>query len=463
MITPETALLLRTYTTMSNSVQGNLMKHKRGFEISGDVKRTGDNPREFWEASRNVLCVRNATFHADLTDVGITKEGPFVLQGESMKTDKKTLLMGKIMYNGSSTANTLVSFQDEDIITCSTTQEMPFGTVTTSDVLMPPWKYVRPVAEGHIPKIIAACAGGCFVMEGLNSLDNPSPSFAQALYENLSRVDIVAFTASAPAVLYRLASNAVLAAPDDFEEHLGEIQATLRVPPYSRSRERLPGSGEWQISGSLTDIGDDNHVTLQQVRDSDSSLRVYVQPFVHWQLPEKRIALRVRISCPDRPQDAPEDIEMRPWMSPGLHTGVETSIRTPAFATPRPGETKQSQRERLERIIRETAQNELSSMPISVGKATLDSVTQKIATAVGSALNSSALYPGPVSSQISAEFAVSKGDVVKLSSGNMAVVPDYALHSSSARMGCYIGGLLAAGLRVTFMPWSKSKEGFAVP
>ena len=473
MITSDSAQILKAYTTLRDGVQGSLVKRAGGFELWGDVQRVGNtsNQVEVWTNSHAVNCVLKATFHDSLSEAGTLREGPFVFQGESLQNHGKQIVLGRVLQGPDTAAENpkqlvLVSFLDTDIVKCSTTEEIPFATANTSSPLAPPWAYIEPVFSGKFNKVLAACAGGCYIIDTLNTLTTQA-QYARSLLSNLMNIDVVVFAPGTPAVIYRLATNAILAGPADYEDKMQELQSMLQLPASAVIRNRLPSAGDWQISASMADsemLRDGVAVTVQQIRDSASTLLVYSQPLVGWQLPERRLIIDITINHSSISQLTIGNgvrLNLKPWMAKGLRMGVQTSAKSVKFSPLRPGETDQSQKDSLERIINENAQSTLLFLSVEGGKGSLDAVTRQLTNNLTGALNQSGLFPSPVTVQVSTDLVITKGEAVRLHTGSVVMIPEYACSASSARMTC-LTSIIAAGIKLSFIPWSKTKQGFSI-
>lgn len=469
MITSDTTHILKAYTTLRDNVRGSLLKNKRGFELCGNIQRASQPLTQNWIPTRAIHCVSKATFRNDINEPGTLQEGPFVIKGECLNIpEDKQVVIGQILKGP--TKNTvgktfIVTFNNSDVVQCSTMEEIPFGTVSTRESLVPPWEYLEPVINGTLPKVLCASAGGCYIMENLKSSED-TLTHVQSIFNNLVNIDIVVMVSQTPSVIYRLGANAILVGPPEYEEKLYELQNTLQIPTSVISRKRIPSRTEWQISESLIDVDmmhENNHVSFQQVREGLPSYAVYSQPLVGWQLPERRLALLVDITQDSSNNAKRYQMNFKPWMVRSLHMGVELIVNSVPFAPLRPGETLHNQKDRLERIIREVSKIALSQLSIEGGKISLDRVTNQLAVELGKSLNISALYTSAMSVQIRTDLVISQGESVRLPSGGMAVVPEYACSASSARMSCLTEPLMTAGIRITYIPWSKATQGFLMP
>lgn len=474
MITSDSAQILKAYTTLRDDVQGSLVKRARGFELWGDVQRVGNNSNsmDVWTNSHAVNCVLRATFHNDLSGPGTLREGPFVIQGEGLQSEGKRIVLGRVLESPKTTTEyqnkpVLVSFLDTDLLKCSTTEEIQFATTNTSSPNAPPWSYIEPVFSGKLNKVLAACAGGCFLIDTLNT-SAVQAQYAQNLLLNLLNIDVVVFATGTPTVIYRLARNAILAGPADYEDKLQEFQSMLQLPTSTLIRNRLPSTGDWQISASMADsemLSGGVAVTLQQIRDNAPTFSVYSQPLVGWQLPERRLVIDITVNHSSISEVTLGNgirFHLKPWMAKELRMGVQTSMKTIKFSPLRPGETIQSQKDRLERIIHENLKSTLVFLSVEGGKTSLDAVTRQITDKLTEALNQSGLFPNLVSIQVSTDLVITKGEAVRLHTGSIVMIPEYACSASSARMSSFCGTLIAAGIKLTFLPWSKTKQGFAI-
>uniref|UniRef100_A0A6C0C070 Uncharacterized protein n=1 Tax=viral metagenome TaxID=1070528 RepID=A0A6C0C070_9ZZZZ len=473
MITADTAQILKAYTTLRDNVQGSLVKRARGFELWGNIQRvsSSSDSSEVWTKAHAVHCILRATFYDDLNSPGTLKEGPFVIQGDSLQTEGKRIVLGRVLQSSDTETSyvnklALVSFLEKDILKCSSTEEIPFATTNTSSPNAPPWSYIEPVFAGKFNKAIVACAGGCFVIAALNT-PTVQPQYAKDLLSNLVNIDIVAFAPGTPAVIYRLARNAVLVAPADFEDKLQDLQMRLQLPTSTLFRHRLPSEGDWQISASMADsdmLSGGVSASISQIRDNAPDIAVYAQPLVGWQLPERRLVLYINCryaSITDVTPGKGIKTNLQPWMAKGHRMGVQTVVDTDKFSPLKPGETAIGQKERLGNIIRETSQASLVLLSVEGGKKSLDAVTRQLADALTTAMNESGLFSGTVTVQVNADLVITKGETVRLHSGSTVMLPEYACSASSARMAC-LASMIAAGLKLTFIPWSRTKQGFAL-
>ena len=447
MISPEAVLVLRAYTTLPGSVQGALLKRARGYELEGPIERGAQ-----LGARSPVICLRRATFHSGFADAGTVREGPLALQGRGVPlADSRVALVGRVL---DTDEEVLASFEVRDVLRCTGQGHLPFGTVSTAGALAPPWDYARAVLQGTAHRALIACAGGCFLVDRLRAAPLPD---AKRLYDNLCALDVVLVTPGAE-VVYRLASNAIAFAPTGFEDALAELQASLRVPPSARARERLPSTCELQISASMSDLLGDFVVSQQQVRDAaPSEYAVLVQPLLRWQLPVRRLEMHVEASAQlpgPRERFAP-----RPWVAHALHMGVDTFLHVPSFAPPRPGDNRRTQQDRLERIVRELAD---ARLPQISSDAALDAFAREMAGALNAAFNGSGLFAAPVMTEIRTSLETTHGSQVALPSGAVAVVPEYATQASTARMCAFTGPLVALGLRAVYTPWARARDGIPV-
>ena len=96
------------------------------------------------------------------------------------------------------------------------------------------------------------------------------------------------------------------------------------------------------------------------------------------------------------------------------------------------------------------------------GQAALDAFTAAVLRASDASINQTALFGIPISTRVQAEFVATSGQPVRLANGGIAVVPEYATASASPRMCAFLGGLVAAGLRVSYLPWSRARQGVPV-
>ena len=458
MITAEAVLVLKAYTKLASSVQGVLVKGARGYELEGTIQRGSELGAH---APQNpVTCLRKATIHSSFADAGSLREGPLVLQGRAVSlADSRVALVGLLLGAGEP-EEVLASFDVGDVLGCTGHYEIPFGTVSTTGPLAPPWEYARAILQGRAQRALVACAGGCFLVDRLRTA---TLSEAKRLFENLCNLDIVVEVPGTErgAVVYRLASNAVALGPVDFEDALAELQASLRVPPSARSRDRLPSTSELQMSASMSDpnlMSDSFVVSPQQVREAaPRSFRVLVQPLLRWQLPVRRLELHVEAAT-DSP-GARQRLLLRPWIAHALQMGVDTFLLVPRFAPARPGDNQRTQKDQLERIVRELAEARLISFD---GNSALTIFAREMARALNAAFNESGLFPAPVMTGIRTSLETTHGSHVTLASGGVAVVPEYATRASTARMCALTGPLIAAGLRVVYTPWSRARNGIPV-
>jgi len=472
MISPEAVLALKAYTTLGGSLQGVLERRSRGFEIGGDIRRDSA-PILPVAPTVTVSCVRKATFHTGLMDPGTVKVGPFTFRGETRKAaDGRVTLLGRMLESpdeapapgASASASVLVSFDPADVLRCAGKESVPFGTVSTMDALVPPWSYFVPVLSRTVPRLVSACPGGCFLIERLGS--GPAPPGAQALLQNLSSLDIVVVVPplTANSVLYRLATNSVLAGPPGYEDRLSEFQAALRVGTSAVAGARLPSTTELQVSASMADaglMGEATAVTLQQVKDAaPAEAAVYFQPLIRWQLPARRLSLRILLS--GAPGGSTQRLQVKPWVERTTHLAVDVKATVPAFAPPRPGESPSTQKEQLERVLRHIVGKRVLELAPGGGQAALDAFTAAVLRASDASINQTALFGIPISTRVQAEFVATSGQPVRLANGGIAVVPEYATASASPRMCAFLGGLVAAGLRVSYLPWSRARQGVPV-
>ena len=465
MISPEAVLALKAYTTLGGSLQGVLERRSRGFEIGGDIRR---DSAPILPDAPVVSCVRKATFHTGLMDPGTVKVGPFAFRGETRKAaDGRVTLLGRLLEGAEeapapgSPTSVLVSFDPADILRCAGKESVPFGTVSTMDALVPPWAYFVPVLSRAVPRLVSACAGGCFLIERLGN--GPAPPGAQALLHNLASLDIVVVVPplTPNSVLYRLATNAVLAGPPGYEDRLSEFQASLRVGTSAAAGARLPSTTELQISASMADaglMGASTAVTLQQVRDAaPAETAVYSQPLIRWQLPARRLSLRILLS--GAPGGSTQLLQVKPWVERATHLAVDVRATVPAFAPPRPGESLSTQKEQLKRVLRHVVGKRVQELTPGGGQAALDAFTAAMLRASDATINQTALFGIPIATRVQTEFVATNGQPVRLANGGIAVVPEYATASASLRMCAFLGGLVAAGLRVSYLPWSRARQG----
>jgi hypothetical protein len=435
MITPEAVLALRAYTSLSATVQGTLQRRTRGFDLSGDLARDGA-PR----AASEVYCTRRATFHRSLQDAGESRDGTFRFHGRAFG-DERLVLTGMMRDEP-----VLVSFDRADVVRCSAEDELSFGTLSAAGPLVPALDYAQPVLQGPLQRALFVSAAGCLL------LSRVAPGDAAPLYDNLRSLDIVveAQPREANAVLYRIAGNAVLAAPHGYEDRLAELQAALRVAPSAHARARLPAASALQISGSMADpaaLG--QPLQLQQLRDAlPPDLVASLQPLTDWQLPAKRLSVRVVA------QPAQQRLSLKPWLMDEV--GVQLYVSCPAFAPPRPGVTLLAQKEQLATALRQLIQAPGDS------RAALDAAAAALASAAAASLNATGLFAQRLAPAVSLELIVTRGQSVRLPSGAHAVVPDYACHAASVRMTALTAPLVAVGMRAQFTPWPSARQGLPV-
>jgi hypothetical protein len=457
MITGEAALVLKAYTTLGTSVQGALLKRARGYELGGAIERGAKLGAQAAQAP--VVCVKKATIHAGFMDAGRIREGPLVLQGQSVPLEGSRVALAGHILGSKAPEAVLASFGAGDVLSCSGYDEIPFGTVSTAGPLVPPWEYVQALLEGRAQRALVACAGGCFLFDRLRvvPLDR-----AQQLFENLCNLDIVLVAPGQSLVAYRLASNAIALGPADFEDTLAELQAALRVPPSARSKERLPSTSELQMSASMADtnmMSGAFAVSQQQVRDvAPAPYRILAQPLVQWQLPMRRLEVDVALSSASA---RAQRLRIRPWLAHALHMGVDAVVTAPPFVPARPGDSQQTQKEQLSRILREAVGARLPRVTFT-DDAALALFAREVTKGLNAAFNSAGLFAGPVTTRLRASLETTRGAPVTLPSGGLAVVPEYATQTSSARMCAFVGPLIAAGLRVSYTPWARARHGIPV-
>ena len=472
MISPESIIALKAYTGMLKSVQGALDRQGRFFYIGSEIREDGNLPAALRDAAVSVYCVRNATFHSWLLDPGTAQTGPFTFRGATLSFDDKVTLVGKLLEgsidddvrkalfpNGGSDATTcLVSFVSSDVLKCSGREQVAFGTSTVAESLAPKWEHFAPVLSGQLPRTLAACANGCYVIDRVDANHQVPAALqrAQALLKNLTSLDIMATTKPPPGagtgVIYRLASNALLLGPAGYEEQLAELQRELRVAP-TRERGRLPTSSSLDVSASVAEIeGDVHNITAQQVLEH-GSCTVCSQSLERWCLPSRSINVWVQAE-----RTAAYRVVMAPWFEPAAELGVTMQLDLPSLRPLRAGETALAQREQLERVVKHAVGQAVSSVPVGRSQHSLDACTTLLATALQSIFGGSGLFLADFRVHTRLFYEAHEGDTIRLPTGGLVVVPKYATETS-ARICALTGGMGAVGLRVTFYPWQAALNG----
>jgi hypothetical protein len=487
MIVPEAVLALKAYTAMHRPIQGVLERRQRGFALAGDVKDSGNLLDALAGASTVVYCVRRATFHAGVADPGVSQAGPFTFRGIATQArDAAITLLGELLAGSpgdevrraleasgatalGGTKAYLVSFTGEDVLKCSGKLQIAFGTSTTLEALAPKWDHVAPVLGGQLPRTVAACANGCYIIERLDIAASSSfrlpAEKAREVLQNLRQLDLVAVTKPPPTeggVIYRLAANALLFGPAGYEDQVAELQRTLRLPQIQR-REKLPGTTPIDVSASVVDLPEPSQstatLTTQQLTDA-AALSVHSQPLERWQMPARLLAVRVRAVREAATGDSPmTKLVLPPWLEDGAQLGVEMTLSLPPMRPVRPGETPHAQREQLQRVAGSVLRATLASTPVGKSQTALDTMTKKLAAAIEVALAASGLFAKPPQLTAHVLFTLTRGEPARLPNGNVVVVPAYATLESSPRLCALMGGMAAFGLRVSFHPWKQAKQG----
>lgn len=489
MIVPEAVLALKAYTAMHKPIQGVMERHRHGFTLAGEVKESGNLLEALTGTSRVIYCVRSATFHAGVADPGVAQTGPFTFRGSATQSrDGKVSLLGELIEGSlgddvrraldasgttpvGGTKAYLVSFMGQEVLRCSGRLQIAFGTSTTFEALAPKWEYVAPVLSGQLPRALAACASGCFIIERLDVTASSSfrlpPERARAVLHNLSQLDLVAITKPPPkedGVVYRLATNALLVAPAGYEDQVAELQRTLRLPQIQR-RETLPATTPMVVSASVADLPDDPSaaagiLTMQQLLDA-AALTVYSQPLERWQMPARLLAIHVRaVQKATVPGALPlTKLTLSPWLERGAQLGVEMVLSLPHMRRVRPGETPHAQREQLQRVARSVLSATLASVPVGKSQAALDNMTRKLVIAIEAAVAASGLFVTPPQLTAQVLFTLTRGEPARLPNGNLVIVPAYATVDSSPRLCALAGSMAAFGLRVSFHAWKQAKQG----
>ena len=363
----------------------------------------------------------------------------------------------------------LVSFSARDAVTCGTADALLFGTCTSLGPLLPPWEYVEAVVRGSPARALVACANGCFLIESSGTKDVAPEGVpdGRALVENLHGVDLIVHSTRAhhSGTIYRLASNALLVGPDDFDEQVAQLRAELKIPPLS-GRGTLVATTSFSISRSLLDL-DLAGVRLspEQVASlGDRSLRATLQPMERWQLPERQ--LTVSVVMQPSPGEARggtlSQSNLKPFLLKGANLGVKTGVQAPPFRTLRPGETSSSLGDQLHRIVEGGVRALLNRTAGDPTQAGLDAFTRECSAAIQQGVNAGALFQAPVRVTVQGELILSRGDTVRLPTGAPVVVPDYALHEDDPRICAFTGVLVALNLRASFHPWRQARQGISL-
>ena len=184
--------------------------------------------------------------------------------------------------------------------------------------------------------------------------------------QNLQTVDIMVHCVGAPrgGTIYRLAQNALVVGPDNFDERLAALQNTLKLPTQAR-RGSLVATTPYTISKGILDVDPlGARVTVAQIAGAgDATLHAVLQPVEAWQQARRTLRLAVNARLQDSSSASDNRIHLQPFLDAAAHARIDLAVQLPKFRALRAGETAASVRDQFERVLRARVQQQLRRTP----------------------------------------------------------------------------------------------------
>jgi hypothetical protein len=469
MLRPESVASLRAYTALPSAVQGMLERHGKYYQLGGAITNDPTFDRILAQTEGETLCLARLRILRSQAEEPRVVEGSFVVRGKSLRLGNDifalvTVVVGSLPDDAKSASGAyLLRLTDADFVRCGSPQQLPYGTNPTTGDLVPNWNYVAPLFDRRLSKVVVACPNGLFILLKTRTAPSLTAEQAEATLKNLRDVEFMAQVSLRPKRLLRLATNCLLAAPDDFD--VAKVQQNLRLPLYPEEGD-LAAVGPYLPSRSLlrVDGPSADYDALRAALPSDATLSR--QPLSRWWSSAEiyDIAVELRL-LPG--QEVPRTTELRLRLGRGGDTEVRLVARHVPFRELRPGETEAMLRGVLLDNLREAVKEALDSVESS---AVTQSAVNRVSTLLGTALQkqlplaevfapSRGEGPPPVDVGVQVTQQATEGEAAKLPSGETIVIPAYSIESDSPRLASYLAAFSALGIQGSFQNWRAAKAG----
>jgi hypothetical protein len=464
MLRKETVYALRSYTHLSENVQGILERHGDQFEFASGITRSDGFERALKSIDVDVFCVSKLRIMSNCTTVAGTIGGSFVLRGKAIKMERHILAIvavvaGTVPDDLRSADNVyLVSVNDEDFLRCSVPQQLPFGVNVATDALVPKWNYLSSVFSKQVQHALVACPNGIFSFRNSALPSELSPAKAATLVKNLIDVDLVVEAESrAPKTIYRVAANCIFVGSDHAHQEVAALQRSLRIPGYLDAEKALSVSLPfYSIDASLLETAGPK-VTYEAVCNSlPQGASLQRQPFIDWWTSPVSFTVTCKLTNATI-EDTPVEMHMRFKEGPDRSFQVSFDVRAASFRELRPGETEAMLRNQLEAIFSSsTALTLVDFSATRVEQGTLDKLTRTLAEVLASNVNKAMLFKDAVTVSVKTAFDQTEGEMMRLPSGDAVMIPNYSFEVGSARLNAYLSIFSVLGMQGSFTSWDKA-------
>ena len=467
MFRTETIIALRAYTTLSTGIQGQITKTNGKYDVVHDIERNSNIKSVLKKLPEISRCVRVATFHNDVMDPGKVKKGPFVLKGVAIRAQER--IFGVFSVSSASkkkiikNKKSLISYKPADVLSSSENKNIIFCTIPVLDGLLPSWDSIRVVADGTVPSLLVVCCNGCFFLRKVATDVPIDIGQGESIYQTLINYNLVSTVKNNDKknmTIYRLAKNALLLAPENYDKELMQLQSRLQINFTSSDSSTLPAAdGKFSVRCKVADEERAaGKVTYQDLNQNFSELLdTEVQSMFDWELPKQRLCLEIEI-------DNETPVSKISYTIPKEHAGgqnmdIRVDINKPAFREAATGENNEVLTARLEMIIVKLLNQQLNILSLSKSQEALDQFANTMAHTLKISLINSNLFTGTLNVRFVVKLMLPEGEIITMPSKQHAVIPNYALSSDTVRMSSFISGLYALGIQAKFLSWRQFENG----
>ena len=465
MLRTETILTLRSYTSLSIGIQGQLGKIAGKYNIVHDIERNKDLRTMIKKIPEIKRCVKAATFHKGVMDSGISRKGPFLLKGLALKGENGTAYgIFSIKEKGTKGTNKkqLITYRIEDMIKCSDQDHIIFGTIPITNGLFPSWDFVRVVVDNSIESLLVVCCNGCFFLRRIPSTNKMDIQKAEQIFNTLVQYDII-ITANenteGNTTIYRLARNSLLVGPSDYDNKVLELQNKLQGYKSSNTSVLSLSDSNYTIRQNICENVPyakkvDAEILEQIIGDT---MKMEFQPMLEWHFSPQILQIEVWISTSEKNGD--ETHIMQSKQSPNSKLKTKVHIHRPKFRTLGVGESEYTLTQQLEVIFHMLIKHHLNLLAISKSQTALDHFTNTMAHTLKISMDNARLFEDNVEIKLSAHLSTIEGEVIKMPTEETVVIPLYASTTNSVRMASFIAGLSQIGINAKFLSWQQLEHG----
>lgn len=462
MLSTEVLHALHAYTSLPAPVQGILERQGTEFEFGAGLTRDKDFQRALAAIDVDVFCVKSLRILSDPAASATVVQGSFVLRGKVAVLDKRIITVASVVAGEVPKElrrdNYLLELKEEDVTTCSSPQQVPFGVNVATDSLAPRWNYVSSVFTRKVPRVVIACPNGLFTIHASPaSPSRLSPEQAKSLLQNLVEADLlVQIDSPRPKIIYRVSRNCLLVGDERARSVVSGLQTQLQLPSLTAEARTLPTS----IAGFSLDAG---LLVTNGPRVDEDALRkacppgavVARQPLNDWWHPPNALACKIRLSGQqDSAAELPLSLNLKLPSTDARPFETHLHLQAPALRDLRPGETAAMLVEQLRQLSATALHAATTKVGSGLTQQKLDELTTELGQYLEKSVRDSLLFSQEITVYVSAKFEQVLGGLpVSLPSGDLVSVPAYSFKADSPRLNAYLGVYSLLGMQGSFRSW----------